>query len=62
VTQLFDLQEDPSERHDLSELPEHQPLLMELRKRMAKELAELGDPVALDGPVTRPAKWTPPAG
>jgi hypothetical protein len=62
VTQLFDLQEDPKELHDLSGLPEHQPLLVELRQRMAKELADLGDPVALDGPVTRPAKFIPPAG
>jgi arylsulfatase A-like enzyme len=62
VTQLFDLQEDPTERRDLSGSPEHQPLLRELRERMARELKELGDPVALDGPVARPAKWLPPAG
>ena len=61
MTQLFDLQEDPLEQRDLSGLPEHQPLLVELRKRMAKELAELGDRVTLDGPVNRPAKWVPPA-
>jgi arylsulfatase A-like enzyme len=60
VTQLFDLQEDPSEKRDLSGLPEHQQQKTELLQRMAEELADLGDSVSLDGPVTRPAKWTPP--
>jgi hypothetical protein len=43
TTQLFDLQEDPWELHNLAGQPAHAPKLAELRQELGRWRAELGD-------------------
>ncbi|HXG23125.1 MAG TPA: sulfatase/phosphatase domain-containing protein, partial [Chthonomonadales bacterium] len=47
--QLFDLEEDPGERHDLSSRPEHQATLRLWRERLLEHLAERGEPFVVRG-------------
>ncbi len=45
--QLFDLQNDPHERHDLSTDPAHAERAATLARRLRQELREMGDPLDL---------------
>lgn len=47
--QLFDLEEDPGELHDLSSHPEHQATLRLWRGRLLEHLAERGEPFVVGG-------------
>ena len=40
---LFDLQADPSERHDLSEVAEHQPRIKSMFEKLRSLQGETGD-------------------
>ena len=40
-SQLFDLEEDPEERCDLSVSPEHTGIMRQLKDRLAEEMADL---------------------
>lgn len=61
VTQLFDLQADPDEMHNLAD----EPTQRERAKTMLARLAELqpvwGDAAPLTVPNPKPAAWSPPA-
>lgn len=60
-TQLFDLQADPNEVHNLAEQPLHRAKIAELLAMLAQKQKEFGDdtPLTVDNP--RPAAWSPPA-
>lgn len=47
--QLFNLEEDPGERHDLSSHPEHQATLRLWRERLLEHLAKRGEPFVVGG-------------
>lgn len=57
--ELYDLKKDPLERHNLAGDPDHEDMLVELRERVAKWMAETEDPL-LKGPVpgTEAEEWT----
>ncbi len=55
---LFDLDTDPRERNDLSELPEHRRTRDRMRSALRDHLAGHDDPHVVDGELTvRPPKW-----
>jgi len=60
-TQLFDLQEDPIELHDLASESKSAGKLQDLTSRLEKTLKEYGDKCALTVPDPKPAAWSPPA-
>ena len=61
VTQLFDLQTDPGERHDLAPQPAHAATVKRLLAALATEQVVLGDKLALSVEQPAPAAWSPPA-
>jgi arylsulfatase A-like enzyme len=61
VNQLFDLQTDPDERHDLSADPAQQSRLREMLAALSERQRELGDNLPLSVPNPRPKAWSPPA-
>jgi arylsulfatase A-like enzyme len=61
-TQLFDLDADPDERHDLAAAPDHAGRVAELLARLASLQKEYGDAAPLTVPSPKPSAWTPPAG
>jgi arylsulfatase A-like enzyme len=48
--QLFDLEQDPWEMHDLIDDAAHQPIQLQMVARLKQLQAELGDPLDLDHP------------
>jgi arylsulfatase A-like enzyme len=60
-TQLFDLQEDPFELHNLAGKPESGAKVQELVSRLESALTLYGDKCALTVPNPKPAAWSPPA-
>ena len=62
MTQLFDLEADPDEMHDLSKDAAHKDRIASLLARIEKAQQHYGDsqPLTVDHPKS-PA-WTPPAG
>lgn len=56
--ELYDLKKDPLEQHNLAGDPDHEDLLVELRERVAKWMADTEDPL-LKGPVpgTEAEEW-----
>ncbi len=59
-TQLFDLQTDPDEVHDLSAQPEQAKRVAELMARLVAEHQAVGDPLPLTVAQPKPAAWAPP--
>ncbi len=60
-TQLFDLQTDPCELHDLAGQPQHAAKQAEMMALLAAQQKLYGDPVPLTVANPKPAAWTPPA-
>jgi arylsulfatase A-like enzyme len=60
TTQLFDLQADPDESHDLAAFPEHAPRIRTMLDAMAVELKSFGDSLPLSVEKPDPAAWVPP--
>ena len=60
-TQLFDLQTDPFELHDLAGKTKSTAKVQELMSRLEKALEQYGDKCALTVPNPKPAAWSPPA-
>ncbi len=60
-TQLFDLQADPNEVHNLAEQPVHHAKIAELLAMLAQKQKEFGDDTPLTVENPRPAAWSPPA-
>jgi arylsulfatase A-like enzyme len=58
--QLFDLETDPDESHDLSDKPEYASRIAELTDAMESEMLASGDSAPLRVHSTRPALWKPP--
>lgn len=60
-TQLFDLDADPRELHNLADFPEHGAKLAEMIRLLEKQMSEYGDnhPLKIANP--QPAEWSPPA-
>lgn len=52
--QLFDLQDDPGERHDLAADPAHRKSLETWRARLVKHLSERGEPFVRNGQLVSP--------
>lgn len=59
-TQLFDLQTDPQEIHNLAGQPEHAAKEKELLALLAQQQKFYGDTLPLTVPHPQPADWTPP--
>ncbi|MFN8710518.1 MAG: sulfatase-like hydrolase/transferase [Planctomyces sp.] len=59
-TQLFDLNSDPMELHDLSAHADHQQTAGHLMSELQREMHLFDDPVPLTVKDVRPAEWTPP--
>jgi arylsulfatase A-like enzyme len=59
-TQLFDLQNDHFEMHDLAAQSESAGTVLELTARLEKALKHYGDKCALTVPDPKPAAWSPP--
>ena len=59
-TQLFDLQSDPFELHDLADKPELRDKVQALLSRLEHALGEYGDKCPLSVPNPKPAAWSPP--
>jgi arylsulfatase A-like enzyme len=59
-TQLFDLQVDPFEMHDLSTAPEQADRVKELLGKLAKAQTDYADKQPLTVEKPEPAEWTPP--
>ncbi len=59
-TQLFDLQADPQERHNLADDATQAPRIAELMKHMHAWQTRLGDTAALTSENPAPQAWTPP--
>ena len=53
VVQLFDLKQDPRERNDLAQSPEHAQIVRDLSDRLWRWMQEVGDPI-LEGPLITP--------
>jgi arylsulfatase A-like enzyme len=62
VTQLFDLENDPQELHDLAQSPEHRRTVEELLARLKQSQGELGDELPLHVDSPKPSAWAPPRG
>jgi arylsulfatase A-like enzyme len=60
-TQLFDLQEDPFELHDLASESNSAGKIQDLTARLEKALKAYGDKCALTVPNPKAAAWSPPA-
>jgi arylsulfatase A-like enzyme len=60
-TQLFDLQEDPFELHDLASESNSAGKVQDLTARLEKALKAYGDKCALTVPNPKAAAWSPPA-
>jgi arylsulfatase A-like enzyme len=60
-TQLFDLQADPQEIHNLAGQPEFAAKEKELLALLAQQQKFYGDTLPLTVPNPQPAEWTPPA-
>jgi arylsulfatase A-like enzyme len=60
VTQLFDLQSDPDEMHNLVDVPGNAPRVQQMLSRMAALQQHYGDDQSLTVPNPRPAAWSPP--
>ncbi|MGQ9576839.1 MAG: sulfatase-like hydrolase/transferase [Thermoguttaceae bacterium] len=60
-TQLFDLQSDPDEMHDLAGQPGHADRVERMLARLKVLQARFGDDAPLSVAEPRPAAWTPPA-
>jgi len=60
VTQLFDLQDDPDEMHDLAGDPAQANRVEQMLKRLHQLQQELGDELPLRVEQPKPAKWNPP--
>jgi len=58
-TQLFDLQTDPHEMHDLASDPASAERIRALTEELEKEQRELGDTVPLTVADPKPAAWSP---
>ena len=61
VTQLFDLQNDPDELHDLASDPAHAAQRQRLLERLQAAQKHYADAQPLTVPNPKPAKWTPPS-
>ena len=59
-TQLFDLQSDPDEVHNLAADPKHAAELARLEKLLAQARQEFADPVDFEGTGELPEKYRPP--
>lgn len=59
-TQLFDVQNDPYEIHDLADQPEQAARVKELLALLAQQQKYYGDTLPLTVPHPRPAEWTLP--
>jgi len=60
-TQLFDLQNDPDERTNLADRPEHTARVATMTSALEAEMRRLGDKAPLHVADPKPAAWTPPA-
>lgn len=60
VTQLFDLQHDPDEMHNLADRPEQKNRVARMLARLVELQRQHGDDLLLTVPNPKPAKWTPP--
>jgi arylsulfatase A-like enzyme len=58
--QLFDLETDPNETHDLSSEPGHAPRIAELMAAMESEMRANGDSASLKVEAPQLAPWNPP--
>lgn len=61
VTQLFDLEADPDEIHDLSNEPAHADRIARMMAQLAKAQQHYGDSQPLTIANPKPAAWKPPA-
>ncbi len=61
-TQLFDLENDPHEMHDLAGEAEQQPRIERLMEQLAARQKELGDRAPLSSAQPRDPTFTPPSG
>lgn len=61
VTQLFDLQTDPDEMHNLADRREQKPRVEAMLRRLKEQQALYADDAPLSVKPPRPAKWVPPA-
>jgi arylsulfatase A-like enzyme len=59
-TQLFDLQADPYEQHDLAGKAESAGKVRELTSRLQAALGQYSDKDPLTVPNPKPAAWSPP--
>ena len=60
VTQLFDLEADPDEMHDLSKQPTQADRIARMTAQLAKTQQHYGDSQPLTVANPKPAAWTPP--
>jgi arylsulfatase A-like enzyme len=58
-TQLFDLQSDPHEEHDLAQSPDHADRVRVMMDKLAHLMREYDDPVPLHVDNVQPAEWSP---
>lgn len=61
VTQLFDLQADPDEMHNLADQPAHRERVQSMLARLAEVQSTWGDTAPLTVSNPKPAAWSPPA-
>jgi arylsulfatase A-like enzyme len=62
VTQLFDLETDPDEMHDLSKEPAHADRIARMTAQLAKAQAHYTDTQPLTVANPKPSAWKPPLG
>ncbi|HET6426155.1 MAG TPA: sulfatase-like hydrolase/transferase [Planctomycetaceae bacterium] len=60
VTQLFDLETDPDEVHNLADQPEQRERITKMLARLADRQRHYGDGLPLTVTNPKPSKWTPP--
>ena len=60
VTQLFDLQSDPDEMHNLGDDPDQRERVQTMLARLAESQPTWGDETPLTVANPKPAKWSPP--
>lgn len=58
-TQLFDLESDPHEEHDLANLPEYASRVKAMMEKLAELQREYDDSAPLTAEVIQPAEWSP---